>query len=177
MFACQHWDVAPDVMTLAKGLGSGLPIGAVVAKKRLMEKWTRGAHGNTFGGNPLCCAAALATLDLVEREYASNAAAVGEHFLARLRELQSRHGAIGDVRGRGLMIGMELVSDGTSRTPAKELCDAVIQRAFHNGLILLSCGGSTVRFMPPLLATRGDVDEAITLLEASLVEAQEGLGR
>jgi 4-aminobutyrate aminotransferase len=172
MFASQHWGVRPDIMTLAKGLGSGLPIGAVVAKKRIMEKWTRGAHGNTFGGNPLCCAAALATLDLVEREYAANAAAVGEHFMARLRELQGRHDVIGDVRGKGLMIGMELVKDRASRGPAKELCDAVIRRAFHNGLILLSCGASTVRFMPPLLVTRSEVDEAMTLLEASLVEAK-----
>jgi 4-aminobutyrate aminotransferase len=171
MFASQHWGVAPDIMTLAKGLGSGLPIGAVVAKKRLMEKWTRGAHGNTFGGNPLCCAAALATLELVEREYAANAATVGEYFMARLRELQARHETIGDVRGKGLMIGMELVKDRASRAPAKELCDAVIHRAFQNGLILLSCGTSTVRFMPPLLITKGDVDEAVTLLEASLVEA------
>jgi 4-aminobutyrate aminotransferase len=175
MFACQHWDVAPDVMTLAKGLGSGLPIGMVVAKKRIMEKWSRGAHGNTFGGNPLCCAAALATLDLVEREYAKNAAAVGEYFMGRLRELQARHEAVGEVRGKGLMIGMELVTDRTSRTPAKALCDAVIHRAFQNGLILLSCGVSTVRFMPPLLVTKGDVDEAISLLEASLVEAMDSM--
>jgi 4-aminobutyrate aminotransferase len=142
-----------------------------------MEKWTRGAHGNTFGGNPLCCAAALATLDLVEREYAANAAAVGERFMGRLRELQGRHEVIGEVRGKGLMVGMELVEDRTSRAPAKELCDAVIHRAFQNGLILLSCGTSTVRFMPPLLITDADVDEAITLLEASLVEAKEGLNR
>ncbi len=174
MFACQHWGVAPDIMTLAKGLGSGLPIGAVVAKKRIMERWTRGAHGNTFGGNPLCCAAALATLDLVEGEYAGNAAAVGEHLMARLRELQARHDVVGEVRGKGLMIGMELVKESTSRAPAKDLCDAVIHRAFHNGLILLSCGTSTVRFMPPLLVTKGDVDEALTLLEASLVEAAAG---
>jgi 4-aminobutyrate aminotransferase len=173
MFACQHWDVAPDIMTLAKGLGSGLPIGVIVAKKRIMEKWPRGAHGNTYGGNPLCCAAALATLDLVEREYARNAAVVGEPFMARLRELQSRHEVIGEVRGKGLMIGMELVTDRASRTPSRELCDAVVHRAYHNGLILLSCGTSTVRFMPPLLVTKADVEEAIALLEASLAEAVE----
>jgi 4-aminobutyrate aminotransferase len=171
LFACQHWDVAPDIMTLAKGLGSGLPIGLVVAKKRIIERWPRGAHGNTFGGNPLCCAAALATLDLVEGEYARNAAEVGEHFLARLRELQSRHEVIGEVRGKGLMIGAELVTDRESRHPARELCERVIHRAFHNGLILLSCGTSTVRFMPPLMITQADVDEAVTLLEASLSEA------
>ena len=173
MFACQHWDVTPDIMTLAKGLGSGLPIGAVVAKKRIMEKWPRGAHGNTFGGNPLCCAAALATLDLVESEYAANAAAVGEHFAGRLRELQARHDVIGEVRGKGLMIGMELVKDRAARAPAKALCDAVIHRAFRNGLVLLACGASTVRFMPPLVVTKAEVDEAVALLETSLVEALE----
>jgi 4-aminobutyrate aminotransferase len=173
MFASQHWDVAPDIMTLAKGLGSGLPIGAVVARKRLMETWPRGAHGNTYGGNPVCCAAALATLDLVEREYAANAAASGAYLMERLGGLQARHDVIGDVRGRGLMIGMELVRDRGSRTPFRELADAVLHRAFHNGLILLSCGTSTVRFMPPLLITRGDVDEALSILEPSLIEALE----
>jgi 4-aminobutyrate aminotransferase len=171
MFASQHWGVVPDVMTLAKGLGSGLPIGAVVAKRRLMERWTHGAHGNTFGGNPLCCAAALATLDLVEREYASNAAAVGAYFMERLRDLQSRHEVIGEVRGRGLMIGLELVKGRASRAPFPELAETVLHRAFGNGLILLSCGASTVRFMPPLLITRADVDEAMSILEPSLVEA------
>ena len=172
MFAAQHWDVAADIMTLAKGLGSGLPIGAVVAKKSLMRQWKRGAHGNTYGGNPLCCAAALATLDLVENGYAENAARVGVHFQARLRELQQRHRAIGEVRGKGLMIGMELIEDDAARTPAKDLCDALITRAYHNGLLLLSCGASTVRFMPPLLVNEAQVDEAVALVERSLVEAQ-----
>jgi 4-aminobutyrate aminotransferase len=171
MFASQHWGVSPDIMTLAKGLGSGLPIGLVVARRPLMEKWQRGAHGNTFGGNPLCCAAALATLDLVEREYAANAARVGEHFIGRLRELQQRFECIGDVRGKGLMIGMELVEDRASQKPARELCASVLTRAFHNGLLLLSCGQSTVRFIPPLTVTREQVDEAMTLIEASLHDA------
>lgn len=172
MFACQHWSVSPDVATLAKGLGSGLPIGMVVARKSLMQRWTRGAHGNTFGGNPVCCAAALATLDLVEGSLARNAAEQGLYFVQRLRELQARHPVIGEVRGRGLMIGMELVSDPVSKAPAKELVARLVERAFRNGLLLLSCGTSTIRFMPPLVVTRGDVDEAVALLEASLVEAQ-----
>jgi 4-aminobutyrate aminotransferase len=171
MFASQHWGVSPDIMTLAKGLASGLPMGLVVARRAHMEKWKRGAHGNTFGGNPLCCAAALATLELVEREYAANSAAVGEYFLGRLRELQQRFPCIGDVRGKGLMIGMELVTDRESRAPAKKLCDAVLTRAFHHGLLLLSCGASTVRFIPPLMINRGHVDEALTLLEPALNEA------
>ena len=173
MFASQHWGVAPDIMTLAKGLASGLPIGLVIARHALMEKWKRGAHGNTFGGNPLCCAAALATLDLVEREYAANAAAVGAYFLERLRGLAERFECIGEVRGKGLMIGMELVTDRVSRAPARALCDALLTRAFHNCLLLLSCGVSTVRFIPPLMIDRGHVDEAMTLIETSLREAIE----
>jgi 4-aminobutyrate aminotransferase len=171
MFACEHWGVRPDILTSAKGLGSGLPIGLVVAKKTIMEKWQRGAHGNTYGGNPLCCAAALATLELVESEYAANAARVGDYFLTRLRDLQKKYSVIGDVRGKGLMIGMELVTDRDSRKPAKALCDAVVTRAFHQGLLLLSCGASTVRFMPPLMIGNADVDEALVMLEAALLEA------
>jgi 4-aminobutyrate aminotransferase len=174
MFACEHWDVVPDIMTLAKGLGSGLPIGAVVAKKSIMEHWTRGAHGNTFGGNPLCCAAALATLDLVEHEYQANAAQVGAYFIAQLQGLAAKFPVIGQVRGKGLMIGMELVTDRHTNSPAKKLCDALITRAYHNGLLLLSCGASTVRFMPPLLIRPADVDEAMGFLELSLIEALAG---
>jgi 4-aminobutyrate aminotransferase len=171
MFASQHWDVKPDIMTLAKGLGSGLPIGLVVARRELMRKWQPGAHGNTYGGNPLCCAAALATLELVEGEYAANSAQVGEYFLGKLRALQQRLPVIGEVRGKGLMIGMELVSDPATRTPAAALCQAVVTKAFQRGLLLLSCGASTVRFMPPLLVTRAQVDEAMQLLEGAMLDA------
>jgi 4-aminobutyrate aminotransferase len=170
MFACEHWDVAPDIMTLAKGLGSGLPIGMTVAKRRIMEKWKRGAHGNTYGGNPVCCTAALKTVELVEHGFCANAARVGAYFMERLRDLQKNHPIIGEVRGKGLMIGMELI-DPATREPAKALCDAVITRAFHNGLLLLSCGQSTVRFMPPLMVDERDVDEAMALLEAALQQA------
>src|SRR5215469_12523880 len=171
MFASQHWGVTPDIMTLAKGLGSGLPIGAMVARRRYMQQWKPGAHGNTFGGNPLSCAAALATLDLVEREYAANAASVGEFFLARLREFQQSYPCIGEVRGKGLMIGMELITDPATRAPARALCAAVLTRAYHQGLLLLSCGQSTVRFIPPLMINRAHVDEAMAMLEAALKEA------
>jgi 4-aminobutyrate aminotransferase len=171
MFASEHWGVQPDIVTLAKGLGSGLPIGLVVARKSLMSQWRMGAHANTFGGNPICCAAALATLDLVERDYMGNAARVGEYFLSRLRALQDRYPVIGEVRGKGLMIGMELVENRTSKAPAKALSERVVERAFRNGLLLLTCGASTVRFMPPLLITQAQVDEAVTILGASLDEA------
>jgi 4-aminobutyrate aminotransferase len=177
MFASQHWGVQPDIMTLAKGLGSGLPIGAMVAAKRLMSQWKRGAHGNTYGGNPIACAAASATIDLVEGGMMGNAATVGAHFMARLRDLARDYPCVGEVRGKGLMIGMELVENDAERTPARRLCDDVVTRAFHNGLLLLSCGASTVRFMPPLNVTREEVDEAMVLLRTSLDEAllgQEG---
>src|SRR5678810_1247716 len=138
MFAAEHFGVTPDIVTLAKGLGSGLPIGMMVAKRAIMERWQRGAHGNTYGGNPVCCAAALATIDLVEREYAANAASVGEYFINKLRELKLRYDCIGDVRGKGLMLGMELVENRSTKTPAADLCDRLITRAYHNGLLLLS---------------------------------------
>jgi 4-aminobutyrate aminotransferase len=171
MFACQHSGVSPDIMSLAKGLGSGLPIGAVVAKRSLMSQWKRGAHGNTYGGNPLACAAANATLDLVREGLVDNAADVGAHFMQRLRELAADYPCIGEVRGQGLMIGMELIDTDGEKTPARKLCDDVITRAFHNGLLLLSCGVSTVRFMPPLNASAAEVDEAIEMLKASIDEA------
>ena len=174
MFACEHWGVHPDIVTLTKGLGSGVPIGAVIAKRRLMEQWKRGAHGNTFGGNPLACAAAIATLDLVEREYAALAAKNGAYFKERLQTLARRFPCIGEVRGKGLMIGMELIVPGPERAPAKALCDALVTRAFHNGLLLLSCGTSTVRFMPPLNVSVAEIDEALALLERSLGEALQG---
>jgi len=171
MFGAQHWGVKPDIMTLAKGLGSGMPIGLVVARKTLMERWQRGAHGNTYGGNPLCCAAAIATLDLVDGEYCANAETVGSYFINRLKKLQEVYDNIGEVRGKGLFIGMELVEDRDSRKPAKALAAGLIDQAFHNGLLLLTCGTSTVRFMPPLLVSREQIDEAMIVIEASLEEA------
>jgi 4-aminobutyrate aminotransferase len=176
MWACEHSGVRPDIMTSAKGLGSGLPIGAIIAKKSIMEQWKRGAHGNTYGGNPLSCAAAIATLDLVQSQYAANAARVGEHFMGRLREMMRDYACIGEVRGRGLMIGMELIENDAERTPARALCDRLVTRGYYNGLLLLSCGVSTLRFMPPLSTTEAQVDEAIVLLRRALDEALQGKG-
>ena len=169
MFCAEHTGVKPDIMTLAKGLGSGLPIGAVVARRGLMSKWKKGAHGNTFGGNPICCAAANATIDLVQSEYAANAAKVGAHFMKRLAGLQRDYPCIGEVRGRGLMIGMELIEKDGS--PARKLVDRILHTAYQNGLLLLSCGVSTLRFMPPLAVTETEVDEAMTWRRASLDDA------
>ncbi len=174
MFACEHAGVVPDIMTLAKGLGSGLPIGAVVAKRSLMQQWKRGAHGNTYGGNPIACAAANATLDLVAGGFVDNAASAGAHFMRRLAELARDYPCIGEVRGRGLMIGMELIENDDARTPARALCDAIITRAFHNGLLLLPCGVSTIRFMPPLNVRVEQIDEAVALLKSSIDDALRG---
>ena len=170
MFACQNWGVEPDIMTLAKGIGSGMPIGLIVARKSVMSKWKHGAHGNTYGGNPLACAAAMETLRLVESEYADNAAAMGEYFMGKLRDMATRFDVIGEVRGQGLMIGMELVKDRQTKEPAKTVCDELVRKAFQNGLLLLSCGVSTVRFMPPLMVDKAIIDEAMEMLEASLAE-------
>jgi len=176
MFAVEHWGVAPDIVTSAKGLGSGLPIGAVIAKRSVMEKWGRGAHGNTYGGNPVTCAAAIATIDLVRDEYMANAARMGEHFMGRLRELARDYPCIGDIRGKGLMIGMELIEADAQRAPARALIDAVVRRGYHNGIILLSCGVSTLRFMPPLSVSAAEIDEAVEILRKSLDEALAGTG-
>jgi 4-aminobutyrate aminotransferase len=172
MFAWQHWGVKPDIITLAKGIGSGLPIGLAVASREIMEKWAPGAHANTFGGNPLCCAAALATLDLVKNGFAENARRMGERMMGRLTGLAKKHDFIGDVRGRGLMIGVEFVTDRASKTPAKTFATNVVRRAFQNGLLLLECGASGIRLIPPLMIDEKLADEGMSLLEKSMEEAR-----
>jgi 4-aminobutyrate aminotransferase len=175
MFAVEHWGVQPDIITSAKGLGSGMPIGAVIARKSLMEQWTPGAHGNTYGGNPLCCAAALATLDLVENEYLANAAKMGSYLLERMLPWERRYPVVGQIRGKGLMIGLEFVEDRETKTPAKKFAAEVIHEAFRNGLLLLSCGVSTIRLMPPLMVSRDLADEALEILERSIQAVYERL--
>ena len=174
MFCVEHSGVHPDIVTSAKGLGSGLPIGAVIARRSVMEKWGRGAHGNTYGGNPVTCAAAIATIDLVRGGFMDNAAKMGEYFMGKLRGMARDYPCIGEVRGRGLMIGMELIEPGPDRAPARTLCDAMVTRGYHNGIILLSCGVSTLRFMPPLNVSAGEIDEAVEILRVSLDEALAG---
>lgn len=171
MFACEHWGLKPDIVTMAKGLGSGLPIGLVTAKKTIMQQWKRGAHGNTYGGNPLCCAAASATLELVENGFMHNAAQMGEYLMGRLLEMQARYPElIGQVRGKGLMIGIELITDRVTRKPAKAFADKLLHNAYQHGLLLLTCGVSTVRLMPPLMIDKALCDEALDLLDAALAQ-------
>lgn len=169
MWACEHDGVEPDILLTAKGLGSGMPIGALVAKESV-STWESGAHGSTFGGNPVCCAAALATLDLVEGGLMANAVAMGDRLMAGLRRLQERHACIGDVRGLGLMIGVEFVKDRATREPAPELLRDLVLQAFGRGLLLLGAGKSTLRLAPPLVVDDYDVDTALTMLDGILGE-------
>jgi 4-aminobutyrate aminotransferase len=171
-WAIEHFDVEPDILTTAKGIASGMPMGACIARDSVMD-WPRGAHGNTFGGNPLACAAALATIDLIENQYLENAATVGTYMIDALHEIAARHPSIGDVRGLGLMIGVEFVKDRKSKTPADGLCARIVDLAFERGLILLSCGKSVMRFAPPLSITQKEVDEGLTIFEEALSLAEK----
>lgn len=167
--AIEHFGVEPDVVIMAKGLASGLPLGAVVAKKKYMT-WKAGSHGSTFGGNPLACEASLETLALLEEGLMANAARMGKRLLGKLRKLAGEFEIIGDVRGRGLMIGMELVKDRETREPAAKEADEIVQAAFKRGLLLLSCGESTIRFCPPLVVKAREIDTAVNILTDLLRE-------
>jgi 4-aminobutyrate aminotransferase len=167
LFAVEHWGVVPDIICLAKGIASGMPLGAIVARDEVMD-WPSGSHASTFGGNPVSCRAALATLDLLEAGYMANASQRGEQLLAGLRRLQADHPEIGDVRGLGLMVAMDLVKTRTPYTPDPTLRDALVQSAFLHGLLLLGCGESAIRFCPPLCVTAEQVDRALEILAGLL---------
>jgi 4-aminobutyrate aminotransferase len=146
-------------------------LGAMVASKRQMT-WPPGAHANTFGGNPISCAAALVTLRLIEGGYMQNAARMGERFLERLRRMQANHPSIGDVRGLGLMVAVELVQDKGTKEPATELREIVVQKCFERGLLILGCGMSAIRFVPALNVTADLVDQGLDIFEQALTEAE-----
>jgi 4-aminobutyrate aminotransferase len=172
MFAAEHYGVVPDMICSAKALGSGLPISALIAPNRVMT-WPAGAHGSTFGGNPVSCAAALATLDVIEEEgLVENAARVGDRLVSRLRELAESSELIGDVRGLGLMIGIELVRDKTTKERAKEEADALMTACFERGLLTLSCGPNSLRLSPPLILTEGQADAAVAILSDALADVE-----
>jgi len=171
-WAIEHFEVEPDIVTAAKGIASGMPLGACIARDSVMD-WEHGAHGNTYGGNPLACAAALATLDLIENQYMQNAAEVGQYTLDALHEIMARHPSIGDVRGLGLMIGVEFVKERKSKTPAEELRERIVELAFERGLILLGCGKSVIRIAPPLSVSQPEMDEGLTILEEAITLAEK----
>jgi 4-aminobutyrate aminotransferase len=171
--AMAHWDVVPDIVCLAKGLAGGMPLGAVVARHDLM-KWPPGAHASTFCGNPVACAAALATLDVIEEEnLLENATKMGKRLLTGLRDLAGEHEAIGDVRGLGLMVGVELVKDRKTRKPNKDLRDSLVKKCYERGVLLLGCGKSVIRFIPPLNVSVHEIDLALEIFAQALADVEK----
>ncbi len=170
MFAVEHFGVEPDMITVAKGIASGLPLGALVTRADVMT-WGRGAHASTFGGNPVACAAALATMDLLEGGLLAHTAEVGAYLKDRARALMDRHHAIGDVRGLGLMIGLDFVKDRGTREGDADTRNRVVQEAFRRGLLVLGAGESTLRLCPPLVISRAQVDTAIAILDEAIAAA------
>jgi 4-aminobutyrate aminotransferase len=169
MMAIEHWGVVPDIIALAKGLASGMPLGATVAQSEVMD-WVPGSHASTFGGNPISCRAAQATIELLEGGLIANAARLGEYILNQLKDFQQRFELIGDVRGKGLMIGIELVKDRATKVKAIEERSQVIQACFKRGLLILGCGENVIRLIPPLIITRREADLALTILEEVFTE-------
>lgn len=167
MFASDHYDLKPDIVCIAKGIGSGLPIGACVARADLMN-WKPGAHASTFGGNPVCIAAALKTIELLEGGLVRNSAEVGDYLKSELEKLKKKYDCIGDVRGMGLMIGVEFVEDRTSNKPAPALRDRIEAACFERGLIILGAGTNTIRWSPPLILTNENVDVAIEIFDQAI---------
>jgi 4-aminobutyrate aminotransferase len=173
-WAIEHFGVEPDIVTSAKGIASGMPLGACIARKSVMD-WEIGTHGNTYGGNPISCAASLATIDLIEKQYLKNAQEVGEYAMDAMMEIQARHPSIGEVRGKGLMIGVEFVKDRETKVPAKQLTDRVVDLAFERGLLTLSCGQSVIRIAPPLSISKSEVDEGLQMFESAITQAEKEL--
>jgi len=168
MFAIEHAGVAPDIITMAKGIASGLPLGVTTAPSTLMGAWPPGSHASTFGGNPVSCAAALATLKLLRDGLVKNAEVVGSYLIEGARALMDKHPLIGDVRGRGLMVGVELVRDRKSRERATTERDALVQACFKRGLLVLGAGRNAIRLSPPLVLTKQEADIALGILDEAL---------
>ncbi|MBI2472785.1 MAG: acetyl ornithine aminotransferase family protein [Planctomycetes bacterium] len=169
MFASEHFDIIPDIITVAKGIASGLPLSATVASEKIMD-WQPGSHASTFGGNPVSCQAALTTIRLLEEGLIDNAAKQGAYMISELKKLELTYPIIGDVRGLGLMLAVEIVKDRETKAYALEERDSIIQKAFSKGLLLLGCGRSAIRFCPPLILTKNDADIALSIFEECLKE-------
>ena len=169
MFALEHFGVTADIVTIAKGIASGLPLGVTCARADIMA-WPPGAHASTFGGNPVCCAAATTTIRLLKEQLMANAAAVGEHLRGGLRQLADKHQIIGDVRGMGMMIGVELVKDRQTKERAVEARNALVQAMFKRGVLILGAGRNAVRLAPPLVLSQQQADDVLRLLDESLAE-------
>lgn len=166
LFAVDHWQVDPDIICMAKGIASGMPLGAIIAKETIMD-WPSGSHASTFGGNPVSCRAALATLDLLEKGYLDNATQRGEQLRAGLQALSKKHSQIGEVRGLGLMMAMDIVNPESKELDANTR-DQIVDKAFHLGLLLLGCGESAIRFCPPLCINEEQINIALKVLDEVL---------
>ena len=171
MFASEHWALEPDIVCAAKGIASGMPLGAMIARAEI-STWPSSSHGSTFGGNPVACAAALATIELIEEGLVENAAKMGALLKERLTALGTHHKRIADVRGLGLMVGVEFCRPDDNNTPDRQLRERVMQKCFEKGLLLLGCGESTLRFCPPLIVTAEEVETAVRLFDEAIPEAQ-----
>ena len=171
-WAIEHSGVQPDMVCMAKGIASGMPLGICMTKAEIMD-WVPGSHASTFGGNPVSIAAALATMDVLEREAIANAGHVGGLMLDRLHAWKHTHALVGDVRGRGLMIGIELVKDKTTREPATALRNRVETLAFERGLMILGCGETTIRLCPPLIVSEQEATVALDILEEVLTQVEK----
>ena len=169
MFAIEHFGVEPDIMALAKGIASGMPLGALVARTDIMN-WEAGSHASTFGGNPLSCQAAMATIELLEEKLMANASAQGDYLMTELRKLQKSYECLGDVRGKGLMVAVELVKDRETKQPAAELRGKIIKKVFHKGLLLLGCGENSIRFCPALTVTSEEMGKCLSIFDEALRE-------
>jgi 4-aminobutyrate aminotransferase len=173
-FAIEHTGVHPDIVCMAKGIASGMPLGVMMSRAEVMD-WVPGSHASTFGGNPVCIAAALATLDVIEKEgLLQNSTDVGNHMLRRMSDWPKKHRLVGDVRGRGLMVGVELVKDKHSKEHASEERDRVVELAFERGVLFLGCGPSTVRISPSLVVTKDEADVAVDVLEECVSIVEKG---
>jgi 4-aminobutyrate aminotransferase len=175
MFAVEHWGVVPDIMAVAKGIASGMPLGAMVARESLMT-WKSGSHGNTFGGNPLACAAALETIRLIENGFMQNAVVMGQRMMETLEERRHKHPSIGAIRGKGLMVGIELVMNQETKEPAPRLRNDAVNKAFEHGLLILGCGPNSIRFIPPLNITKEHLDEGMEIFDEALTLAEREAG-
>lgn len=177
MFACQHWNVSPDVIVFAKAVAGGLPLGGILARKELMDNWNRGAHGSTYGGNPVCVAAGNAALDVIISERLDlRARKLGETMLRRLKEIAERHPLIGDVRGKGMMVAIELVQDPKTKKPASDAAKKLLFEAYRRGLLIYVAGtyDSVIRMMPPLVIEEELLEQGLQILDGSLAEIAHG---
>jgi 4-aminobutyrate aminotransferase len=173
-WACDYAEVEPDILCTAKGIASGMPLSAMITKAEIMD-WKPGAHASTFGGNPVCIAASLATIDLLEKEYIANARKMGEFIFAQTKDWTKKHRSVGDIRGRGLMIGIEFVKDQKSKEKAPELRNHVVKAAFDKGLLVLGAGENSLRLAPPLLINEEQAEFAVKTLDGIITEAEKGL--